>query len=138
VSEAALKSPRAADQVFVHTLSTQATWRSALETRFGTLGLSAGAGYEEYAAVFEGDAGEVVRNGRIRRLSPILDLSWTSMNRNIQISLGVADLSMRGSAALQLTDMLWLETRWVSTDIFRASAPFEHPFLFFITPKVVF
>jgi hypothetical protein len=138
VSDAAFRSPRASSQVFVHTLSTQATWRSSIDSRFGSLGFAAGGGYEEFAAVYQGTEGEPVRNGRIRRLSPILDLTWISMNRNIQIGIGIADLSLRGSAALQLTDRLWLETRWVSTDILRPSQPFEQPFLFFITPRVVF
>ena len=138
LSETAFRSPVVAPATYIHTLSLQGTYQWGRETGIGNMRLSVGAGYEEFAEVCRNLQGEPVQGERIRRASPVADLFWVAPNENIQFGLGLADIALRGSATVRLTNNLWFEVRAVSNDIFRKLQPFEHPFLLFLTPRLKF
>jgi hypothetical protein len=121
---------------YVHTLSTQAAWMMTFDTRSGPFYLSAGAGYEEFRPIVE-DSLEATNAG-VQRASPVIDLSYETPGRNYRLSLGVADMALRGSVLVQLSSRLSVEARWVSTTILRDREEFEHPFLFFLSPRISF
>jgi hypothetical protein len=47
-------------------------------------------------------------------------------------------MALRGSLLIQLSAQLSVEARWVSNAALRARSEFEHPFLFFLSPRVSF
>lgn len=138
LSSIAFDSPRIAPAPYVHTLSFQGTYRMEFESRFGTARLDAGADFEEYMEVWRDSDGSPISGELTRRFSPLADLFWTFPGNNLQISLGTADLALRSSATVRLTDNLWFELRAVSNDLFHSPEPFEHPFLLFLTPRIKF
>jgi hypothetical protein len=138
LSDAAFDSPRVAPRVYLHSLSSQLTWQGYLEGPFGLLRYDAGIGYEEFSAADRDTAGEAVAAGRVRRLSPVVDLAWIPPGGNVQLGAGVADIALRTSITARFTDWLWLEMRYVSNDLFRSTKPFEHASYLFITPRLKF
>ncbi len=138
VSEGALDALRSAPAAYVHTSSIQTLYGLEFETIRGSFRLDIGAGFEEYMEVWRGPEGTPTHGERTRRLSPVGDLFWTLPGENVRLGLGVADLGLRGSATVRLTDNLWFELRAVSNAIFHTPQPFEHPFLLFLTPRIKF
>ncbi|HVK39434.1 MAG TPA: hypothetical protein VNA88_12925 [Candidatus Kapabacteria bacterium] len=137
VSQDAERAISTIEQPYVHTLSTQACWLTTFSTRSGPFYLSAGVGYEEFRSVF-GDSGEVATLERVRRISPVVDLAYETPGRNYRIAVGVADMALRGSVLVQLSRRLSVEARWVSNVALRDRSEFEHPFLFFLSPRISF
>ncbi|MBC8145844.1 MAG: hypothetical protein H7X80_09665 [bacterium] len=133
---------RAADAIrtipvaYVHTLSAQALWMTTFESSSGPFNLSAGVGYEEYRPVTSDSISQAA--SRVRRISPVADLVYETPGRNYRVSVGVADMALRGSVMVQLSARLSLEARWVSNAALRDHSDFEHPFLFFLTPRITF
>jgi hypothetical protein len=138
IGTAAFDSPRIAPGPYVHTLSLQGTYRMEFETSVGTARLEAGADFEEYTEAWRDSDGSPIPGERTRRFSPLSDLFWTFPGNNIRLGLGTADLALRGSATVRLTDNLWFEVRAVSNDLLHAPEPFEQPFLLFLTPRIKF
>lgn len=137
IGEAAFQAPHTGNSVYVHTLSGQVTYAQVRETFLGTIRGDIGVSYEEFARVRR-DNGSIASDGEVRRLSPILDLTWISAQGNIRFGLGFADLTPRMSFTARLNDLLWIEARMVSTDLFRSRRAFEHPTYLFITPRIKF
>ena len=138
VSPVVLIPPLAAPRRYVHTLSMQGLYTGQIDSRLGPFTWAAGAGYEEFTAVGQNSSGEVVQEGRVRRLSPIADIAWTTPGQNVRLGLGVADIALRGSLMLQVTGSFAVELKWVANNVFRDPKPFEQPFLLFLTPRVSF
>ena len=126
-----------APAIYVHTLSGELSWAKGLETTVGSFRGDIGIGYEEFTqALLTDDSART--SGHVARLSPVAQVTWVSAQRNLQAKLGLYDLALRGSFTARLTESLWVEVRAVSTDIFRPTKPFEHPFILFITPRIKF
>jgi hypothetical protein len=138
VGDPSFDAPRTTDDLFVHTLASQAAYQQPISTDFGPFLLSGGIDYEEFAGVVRDADGHPAQTRRIRRLSPLVDLAWSDLEGNVRASLGVANLGLRGSFRLRLTDLLALELSAVDNDLFRSIKPFEHPFLIFFTPQIRF
>ena len=76
---------------------------------------------------------------RIFRPSPIVDITWTSAQGNLQAKLGFADLTPRASFTARLNERLWLEARFTAAGLARRNDQrFEHPYYLFITPRIKF
>jgi hypothetical protein len=131
-------SPAAATRRMVHSASGALTWRGTLDTRYGMIHYGGGIGYEEFTATSRDTAQEAVPSGRVRRLSPVLDLQWTVPGDNINFSLGVVDIALRAALSARLTDRLALDLYYVANNVFRDVKPFEHPSVFFLTPRLFF
>ena len=127
---------RTIETAYVHTLSAQAAWLMTFESTAGPFHLSAGAGYEEYRAILPDTADDA--SVRTRRVSPVIDLAYETPGRNYRLAIGVGDLALRGSVLVQLSARLSVEARWVSTVAFRERSEFEHPFLFYLSPRISF
>jgi hypothetical protein len=138
VGDPAFESTLIAPDYFVHTLSSQVTYSDFVESTLGIFRADIGAGYEEFAQVAAGDTGDVQTLGYLRRLSPLVDLTWTSAQQNLQAKIGYADLSPRFSIAARLTEHLWFEARLTAPGLFRETKRFEHPFYLFLTPRIKF
>ena len=121
---------------YVHTLSAQAAWLTSFETRSGPIYLTAGVGYEEYRPAAR-DTSEVAAP-RVERISPVVDVAYETPGRNYRVALGLADMSLRGSLLVQLSARLSVEARWVSNAALRKHSDFEHPFQFFLSPRINF
>lgn len=136
VDDASFDAPRNTEDLFVHTLASQASYQLPIGTRLGSFLLSGGIDYEEFAGITRAADGTPQQTRRIRRLSPLADVVWNDQEGNIRASIGVANLALRGSLLLRLTDALAIELRAVDNDLFRTIKPFEHPFLLFFTPQI--
>lgn len=136
LSDAALNSTQTIAPSYVHSLSLQGSFGFPFETPLGQMRLSGGAGYEEYAEVCSDQSNQAIQGERVRRLSPITDLDWVLPNENLRFSVGVADLSLRGSFTARLTNSFYFQVRAVSNSTFRKPEPFEHPFTLFLTPTI--
>lgn len=136
LSDVALNSTQTIASSYVHSLSLQGSFGFPFETPLGQMRLSAGAGYEEYAEVCSDQNNQAIQGERVRRLSPVADLDWVVPNDNLRFSVGVADLSLRGSFTARLTNSFYVQVRAVSNNTFRNPEPFEHPFTLFLTPTI--
>lgn len=136
LSDAALNATQTIASPYVHSLSLQGTFGFPFETPLGAMRLSAGAGYEEYAQVCSDQNNQVVQGERVRRFSPVGDLDWVLPNEDLRFSIGVADLSLRGSFTARLTNSFYFQVRAVSNNTLRKPEPFEHPFTLFLTPII--
>lgn len=136
LSDVALQSTQTIASAYVHSLSLQGAFGFPFQTAVGEMRLSVGAGYEEYAQACSDQHAQVVQGERVRRLSPIADLDWVLPSENLRLSVGVADLSLRGSFTARLTNSFYFQVRAVSNNTFRQPQPFEHPFTLFLSPMI--
>lgn len=137
VSDEASRAISAIPIPYVHTLSTQASWLMTFPTGSGPVHVSLGAGYEEFRPVLP-DSLAVTAPEQVRRLSPVADIAYETPGRNYRVAVGVADMALRGSVLVQLSGRLSVEARWVSNVALRSRSEFEHPFLFFLSPRISF
>ena len=128
---------RSIDRSFVHSLSASLTGKESFTTEFGSLGLTWGAGLEEFTEVRESD-GELQQAGYVRRISPIIIGAYTTVDDNIRFSIGLQDLALRPALSVRLSSSIWIETRAVFNGLFRDEKIFEHPYSLFLTPRVKF
>jgi hypothetical protein len=131
-------SPTAATRRIVHTAGGALTWRGTLDTRYGMIHYGGGIGYEEFTATSRDTSQEAVPAGRVRRLSPVIDIQWRAPGDNVSISLGVVDIALRAALSARLTDRLALDFYYVANNVFRDVKPFEHTSVFFLTPRLFF
>lgn len=131
------ESTRKLDRIFVHSLSGELNGHVDLQPQIGTLRLTGGVSYEEFTEL-ERREGTLVPDGRVRRLSPVAGVRYTTPDENIRLGMELYDISVRGEASLRLTSNLWFELRAVSTELLRDPKAFEHPFTLFFTPMLKF
>lgn len=122
---------------YVHTVSAQLRYRTSTETTIGTIEFGGGIGHEEFEQIER--LGDSVRaRGHVRRLSPIVDLTWTNAERTLRLGVTYVDLAPRLGFSARLTQTLAIEADLTCAGLFREQKPFEHPFYLFITPRVRF
>ena len=137
VQDIAQESTRKLDRLFVHSVSSEVTWDFPITTTIGRIDLSGGASYEEFTELKKKDE-LLVPEGQVRRLSPVVGISYTTADENLRLETELYDFALRGKAAVRLTSNLWLELRAVSNEIFREDKAFEHPSTLFFTPMIKF
>lgn len=131
------ESTRKLDRLFVHSVSGELNGHFDLKPQIGTIRLTGGVSYEEFTEL-ERQQGALVPDGRVRRLSPVLGVRYTTPDENIRLSAELYDIAVRGEASLRLTSNLWFELRAVSNELLRDPKAFEHPFTLFFTPMLKF
>ncbi len=137
-TEGTFNSTRAIDRSFVHSLSSGLVWEDSFGTGIGSFSLTAGVGLEEFTELEETGDGEIRHDGYVRRISPIAGLAYTTPDENLQFRLGVNDLAIRPELTVRLSSGIWIEGRAVVNTAFRDAKVFEHPFAFFLTPRLKF
>lgn len=138
VGDPAFEALHRFDDLFVHTLSGQVTYSDIRTTSVGSFRFDLGIGFEEYSqAIMENGSARIL--GHKLRTSPVADVTWTSAQGNLQVKLGVADLTPRASFTTRLSERLWLEARLAAPELVRdIDERFEHPYYLFITPRIKF
>lgn len=131
------ESTRTMDRLFVHSISSELDYRAEFETSSGDIELKGGLGYEEFTELDRVD-GELIPDGRVWRLSPVVGIRYTSPNNNLRVGTELYDLALRGEIEVKMTRNLWIEVRAVSNELLRDDKPFEHPFTLFFTPMLKF
>lgn len=135
--DVAAESTRKLNRLFVHSLSGELTGHYDLSPQIGQIRLTGGLSYEEFTELERRDE-ELVPDGQVRRLSPVIGVRYTTPDENIRLSTELYDISLRGEISLHLTSALWFELRVVSNELLRQEKAFEHPFTLFFTPMLKF
>ena len=136
-TESTFNSTRTIDRTFIHSLSSGLTWEDSFNPTVGSISLKAGIGLEEFTELRE-FGGEILNEGYVRRVSPIALIGYTSIDKNLNFQIGLNDLALRSELTLRLSSHIWIEGRAVANGLFRDEKVFEHPFAFFLTPRVKF
>ena len=131
------ESTRKLERLFVHSVSGEVGWRQPFTTNSGRIDLNGGVSYEEFTEL-KREAGLLVPDGQVRRLSPVVGARYTTTDENLRLSTELYDFALRGEASVRLTSNLWLELRVVSNELIRDDKVFEHPFTLFFTPMIKF
>lgn len=131
------ESTRKLDRLFVHSLSGELHYHYDLTPPIGTIRVTGGVSYEEYTEL-DVRNDELIPDGQVRRLSPVIGIRYTTPDENIRLSTELYDISVRGEIGIRLTSDLWFELRAVSNELLREPKAFEHPFTLFFTPMLKF
>lgn len=135
--DVAEESTRKLDRLFVHSFSGELSGHLDLSPSIGMIRLTGGVSYEEFTEL-ERRNDELVPDGQVRRLSPVIGVRYTTPDENIRLSTELYDIALRGEVSIRLTSALWFELRAVSNELLRDPKPFEHPFALFFTPMLKF